>query len=260
MVALRLCSGAAIVACAVAPALASSHPLQGPYRETDRVLATRRPHPAGGVDDVRRPGNNGRLWISRGYIGDPEGRFPRDEVRDWGSPGPAAYGAAEDDASTVKVRVDQVAVGINPWESIPEAGYQHLERGREEWLKERGYTGGVRTFTNPVFRREPAAPAPAPAAMTAKTIPEPRAVFELPPDMPRFKKRQEVMAEPRLPRPHTVVVVSTPKATPAAVDTHAGAVAQVLKPPAAPAAQKVKEPALRQVADATPSVDPKDGT
>lgn len=220
MVALHLWSGAAVVSCAVG-AMASAHPLQGPYRDTDRVLATRPPHPEGGVDDVRRPGNNGMLWISRGYIGDPDGRYPREYPQDWGSPGPAAYGAAEDDASEVHVRVDQVAVAINPWESIPEAGYQHLERGREAWLKERGFTGGVRTFTNPVFRRE--AQPVATASAQSRKLPEPRATFELPPDMPRFKKRQEVRAEPVRPegQAHTIVVVRTkndPPAVPAIDD------------------------------------------
>jgi hypothetical protein len=175
----------------------ASDPLQGPYRDHDRLLATRPPHPYGGVDDVRRPGNNGMLWISRGYMGDPEGRFVKEYPAAWGGPGPAAYGAHEYDGQRVHVRVGEQRVVLNPWESIPEEGYTRLEHGRQAWLKERGYTGGVRTFINPVFHRvERSTGMPMAVTAQAKKLPEPRAVFEIPEDMPRFQKRQEVKAEP----------------------------------------------------------------
>ncbi len=259
MVAARLWSSTVVVSCAVGAALAAPHPLQGPYRDKDRVLATRAPYPEGGVDDVRRPGNNGMLFESRGFIGDPEGKYPRMYRADWGSPGPAAYGAPEDDMSAVFVRVGETTVAINPWEAIPEAGYQRLERGRDAWLKERGFTGGVRTFTNPVFRRE-TRPETVSAAQSKK-LPEPRAVFELPPDMPRFKKRQEVEATPGMSAPAerapTIVVVRTkdqPAVTPQIGSKER---AQVAVKDAKTVAESPKE---RKVAEAAEGTEIKPGT
>lgn len=189
-----LALGAIVVSCAGSVVLAE--PLQGPSRDGDRVLATRPLYPEGGVDEVRRPGSNGMLWIGRGFIGDPEGRYVKEYPAAWGGPGPAAYGAEEWDGQHVHIRVGTERVVINPWETIPEEGYSRLERGREQWLKERGYTGGVRTFTNPVYRRVEKAERVQVARGDGKKLPAPRAVFELPEDMPRFQKRQEVKAEP----------------------------------------------------------------
>jgi hypothetical protein len=159
---------------------------QGPARDRDRLLATRPPYPSGMADDVHRPGFNGRRWESRGSIGGQPKQYPLS----WGTPGPAAYGAREDDFSIVFARVGNTVVTINPWEAIPEAGYQRLERARNEWLKERGYIGGVRTFTNPAYR---STAKPVANAIDPATI-QPRAIIELPEDMPRFKKRQDVAA------------------------------------------------------------------
>ncbi|GMV27295.1 MAG: hypothetical protein AMXMBFR58_33260 [Phycisphaerae bacterium] len=240
-----------VLLCAAAASSAIAHPLQGPYRDGNRILATRPPVAEGMVNDVRAPGANGKLWISRGHIGDPEGKFPREYRLAWGSPGPAAYGAFEDDFSDVQVRVNEVAVAINPWESIPEAGYQHLERGREAWLRENGFTGGVRTFTNPVFRREQATVL---AKAEPAKLPEPRMIIDLPPDMPRFKKRQEVDARPVRSyepgsKPGPIVVVRTAKDEPVSPSIDPKAAAQVTvhsKPAKGPAT----EPVPVKVADA----------
>ncbi|MCC6427608.1 MAG: hypothetical protein IT435_12405 [Phycisphaerales bacterium] len=261
MVARLFWSSALVVSCAAITATAAPHPLQGPdrgYSSRVKLLATRPAYPANVVDDVRRPGANGKPFITRGWIGDPEGKYPRQyPVSSWGDPGPAGYGTFDDDYSEVLVRVGETAVVINPWESIPEAGYQHLERGRIEWLKENGYAGGVRTFTNPLYRRDPA-----PDAVTAKAdskkLPDPRAVFELPADMPRFKKRQEVNSAPKSREtdknhahtPHTIVVVRTkdePAIKPTLDDKAKHQI--VAKPTTAQPA--TVEPAPKQLADAT---------
>ncbi len=254
MVARLIRSGGLVIPCAAVSALAAPQPLQGPYRDTDRPLATRPAFPPNVVDDVRRPGANGMLWESRGYIGDPEGRLAEQYPQASASPGPATYGAAESDWPEVWARVGQTAVGINAWEPITQAGHQNLERARVEWLKENGYTGGVRTFTNPAFGRSAAAP----LASAKKKLPEPRAVFELPPDMPRFKKRQEVKAAPlRAVEPqnhaHTIVVVRSkddPAALPA-VDRKGQR--QVVVKPAAPDAGAAN--ANAPIADAEPRSD-----
>ncbi|HRJ50475.1 MAG: hypothetical protein KF787_13070 [Phycisphaeraceae bacterium] len=190
---------------------ASAQTFSGTPRQGERHLATRPVYPERMVDDVRRPGSNGRHWISRGFIGDPQSRYEKRWPLAWGNPGPAAYGADEEDFSVAYVRVAHTAVSISPWESIDMAGYQNLERGRQEWLKERGYTGGVRTFTNPLYRRRPVDRSI--TAIPAEQLPQPRMVIELPPDMPRFKKRQEVQAVPASEGsrdvPRAIVVVRT---------------------------------------------------
>lgn len=188
----------------------------GTPRQGERHLATRPPYPERMADDVRRPGANGRHFVSRGFIGDPNGKYEKRWPLAWGDPGPAAYGADEEDSSVAYVRVADTAVSISPWEAVDLAGYQNLERGRQEWLKERGYTGGVRTFTNPVYRRRPADASL--ASSPRESLPKPRMIIDLPPDMPRFRQRQEVQADPR-PRglehqPRAVVVVRTNEGKP----------------------------------------------
>lgn len=167
---------AAMVCGAVAAVACAEKDVQG-----DRVLATRPLYPYGRADDVHRPGFNGRLWIGRPIIGGVATDYPLG----WSDPGPAAYGAGEYDFPLAYVKVNTETVGVTPWEGIYEGGLSTLEHGRQEWLEEQGYVGGVRTFINDavllgVMQQH-----------AAKDI-QPRATFEWPIDQPRFKHRQQV--------------------------------------------------------------------
>lgn len=156
-------------------------------------LATRPPYPYGRADDVRRPGFNGRLWISRPIIGGVETTYPSG----WDDPGPSAYGAMDDDGSQAFVRVGSVAVPVSPWETVRGTGLKNLESGRQAWLAERGYTGGVRTFMNDLYlytasmtvegEKSASAAGKAPAGEI-----QPRATIHVPLDQPRFKARMQV--------------------------------------------------------------------
>jgi hypothetical protein len=154
--------------------------------DADRPLATRRPYPAGRADDVRRPGFNGLLWQSLPIIGGVQGPYAIDR----GEPGPLAYGASQWDFSTVYARVDQLIVGVDPWERLPEGGLSRLEDARNLWLKERGYTGGVRTFVNDLYLPQAGVQL---ASITGIT-PTPRATIQLAPDAPRVQRRMRVQA------------------------------------------------------------------
>src|SRR4029434_6191800 len=80
-----------------------------------RPIATMAAYPPGMADDVRRPGFNGRLWVSRPIMGSmQQGPYPTD----WGSPGPEAYGAFDNQDAEVWVRVNHQVVGISAWQRL----------------------------------------------------------------------------------------------------------------------------------------------
>lgn len=205
---------------------------QGLVLPQGRLVATPRPQPLNRVHEVRRSDRSDRLWIgraARSHAADPNAQRPLD----WADPGPAAYGAAEDDFSTALIRVGHNAVGISPFER------QHLarlEEGRRQWLAERGYTGSVRTHVSDRALRaraghgqaQPTPPAgdvlthANPSANTpAKpaAAPEPRAVFELPEDMPRQKSRLRVDATTAKPDSASNTTANTTPGTPAFTST-----------------------------------------
>lgn len=157
--------------------------------EDGRRLATRAAYPAGRADDVRRPGFNGRLWLGERCIGGETPDWSSPAFWDWAGPGPVAYGAVGSELQTVHARVGQLAVGINPWEAFNGAGMGDFDAARNEWLKERGYVGGVRTFVNDLYVDRYINP------MTQRIAVTPRATIELPADMPRFRSREQVMHE-----------------------------------------------------------------
>ncbi len=157
----------------------------------DRPIATIAPYPSGMADDVHRPGFNGRLWVSRPVLGGRRGPYPYG----WASPGPEAYGAFDQQSAVVYARVGHHVISISPWVQIHQDGLQGLEEARNFWLKEHGYTGGVRTFVNDLYmpQRLSAAESTDPVEAPAG-LPTPRAVFELPADMPRMRSRIRVEA------------------------------------------------------------------
>lgn len=175
--------GTLIAAMSVLPATDKLGPYLGYAYQPSGVgvsrLATMPDYPVGRVDDVRRPGFNGRLWLGETFIGGVQGPYPLA----WGSPGPTAYGASDRDFSEVHARVGHQVVTISPWISISTEGLKNLEAARNEWLKREGYVGGVRTFVNDLY------------VFAEPTLAqrEPRATIQLPIDMPSFRSRQQVM-------------------------------------------------------------------
>lgn len=150
------------------------------------ALATRRPYPAGRADDVRRPGFNGSMWVGESHWGGVQHHWPVDS----GSPGAASYGATGREDEMVFVNLGPYVVAINPWESIDATGKerpakirQKLEDARNEWLKERGYVGGVRTHVNDAHLHAPVARA---------TDFEPAAVIQAPTDQPKLRSKMQV--------------------------------------------------------------------
>lgn len=163
------------------------------YYDGGRNLATRMPYAAGQADSVHRPGFNGREWLSRSVVGNGDDAF----ARDWNSPGPSAYGAAEDDRSLVYARVGELIVAFSPWEAQQTFGLQHLENARQTWLKEHGYVGGVRTFTNDAKGSE----------KQANALPQPRATIQVNPEIPKFRSRMQVQRTPM--KSDSIIMVST---------------------------------------------------
>jgi hypothetical protein len=92
--------------------------------------------------------NHARVWVG-------------DDVKDIASrrawrenPGRVAYGAVDGcDTERVNLRVYNQVVTISPWQHFGGETFKNFEAGRQQWLKERGYTGGVRTFVNPARLR-----------------------------------------------------------------------------------------------------------
>jgi len=161
------------------------------YRRPDegRRLATRAPYPRGRADDVRRPGFNGRLWLGERFIGGETPDWSSPAYMNWAGPGPTAYGAVGSEMQTVYARVGKLTIGINPWEAFHAEGLGELEAARNEWLKERGYVVGVRTFVNDLYVGNFM------GGMAQRSQIVPRATIEMPADMPRFRSREQVMRE-----------------------------------------------------------------
>jgi hypothetical protein len=211
-----------------------------PYRmgHWERPIATDASYPAGMADDVRRPGFNGRPWISRPIMGSmQQGPYPVVS----GSPGPEAYGAYNQPDATVYARVGLLAVGVNPWESISIGGLHRLEDARNFWLREQGFTGGVRTMVNDntlwQTKAEPASDEHADAGAKASGLPVPRATITLPADLPRQHRRLRVdagHAAPPMPPGDGPARVSWPDVKPAhnVVITQAQPAAGAEQPPA----------------------------
>lgn len=187
-------SAAVIITAAV---VAGPMQFQHEPRQGGRILATPAPFVPNRADDVRRPGFNGRVWVSRAFTNTPDRTWDVDARE----PGTAYYGAVPGESSRVYARVDQLVVSYSPWQRLGREGQARLEQARNDWLQERGYTGGVRTFINDhALRRAMAEHARASAATPAAQVEErreirPRAVIELAPDVPRFRSRMQVRAE-----------------------------------------------------------------
>ncbi len=179
---------AALIALAISAATGPIH-TPGFSHGGQRSLATPRLYPEARADSVRRPGFNGRLWVGTITVGPYDVEYATDE----GNPGPTAYGAV-DHNDRVLARIGTEVVGFSPWGVFGGDGLQRFETARQEWLKEQGYTGGVRTFVNdayligaPVLLTLADEPAPA-----GTRVIQPRAIIEIAPEVTRFRKRMHV--------------------------------------------------------------------
>ena len=111
-------------------------------------------YPANFADDVRRPGFNGVDWSSR-PLTNANGPYARNS-------GAESFGAFGSERARALVRVGPYVVAIDPWSPIDQSGpratrdvRRRLEDGRQAWLREYGFVGQVRTFTNdgPAYAR-----------------------------------------------------------------------------------------------------------
>lgn len=232
-----------MVAAAMAgAALGQFHYMTG-GTDTDRPIATRAPYPASMVDDVNRPGFNGRMFVTRPVMGGMQGPWAVAE----GEPGASYYGAFDQQDAMLFARVGHTTIGISPWERLDKDGLRHIERARTFWLRERGYTGGVRTFVNDaVIWRKPEPPAATPAGgaphADAGETPkkpldpskiQPRATIQVPADMPRAKHRIRVQSvDPAVMTAEAPVRVSLPPGAPAALVARAAAFESAAAPEA----------------------------
>jgi hypothetical protein len=114
-----------------APAVHNGRLVTPPVEDQSRVYTP-------GASSVRA-----RLWVS-------------DDVKDVASrrawrqnPGRVAYGAADAGHERVHVRVYNQKVSVSAWQKIEGEGLANFEAARQQWLAERGLTGGVRTFVHP---------------------------------------------------------------------------------------------------------------
>ncbi len=162
-------------------------------RDYDRLLATPRAYPANAVDDAHRPGFNGREYVTRHIIGPGHGPYRTAEKH----PGESHYGGWGDGEAIGYARIGSQVVAFDPFQEHEFGRNTRMERTRQRWLKEHGYTGGVRTFTNDLDRLGKR------VAEQATELPEPRGIFTIPADMPRGRSRQEVRADDR--RDHKAV-------------------------------------------------------
>ncbi len=186
------CVGAAPCTELTAPVVPTAHYA---VRRSKGVIRMRGSRPT--VDDVRRPGFNGRAWTGNPIVGNS-------------LPAPcgnaAAYGADPSEEQVIYFPAWPHMIAIDPFEPVrtDKAGIdavilRRAEDYRQKWLKDHGYTGGVRTFTNDAYRGKSA---PKPASQI-----QPRGVIELSPEAPRFKSRIQVRSQPV--REHRFVKVLT---------------------------------------------------
>jgi hypothetical protein len=197
------------------------------------------------------PAMNGRLWVS------PSSQEPSCDI-----PGRSAYGAGPDDHSRFYVRFGHTRVGFSPWQRLEGRAYRFAENARQQWLRDHGYVGGVRTFVNDAlhaqhsaanqFGNEVAQDAlvqgfdqdfvesdAAPATVIAPQVIVPRATISLPPETPRFRKRMRVYNDAGIcaPQYRSAGVVTIRG------DAHASGVIRVI-PAAAPASVVVSDRAV----------------
>jgi hypothetical protein len=179
----------------------SIRPLVPAADPRDGLLITPAPYPSNRTDDVARE-QNGRLWITRGPVGN---RSPLSEATR-GGPGPASFGAGPeslDELLFVQPSDLRSVVAISPWQDIDARTLKQIQRiepnlgktvdspeserllnelraAQHQWLREEGYILRVRTHTSGSAVRTADASSPQPAKDEIK----PRAVIRVVPQAP----------------------------------------------------------------------------
>ena len=196
------------------------------------------------ADCKDHPGSiNGRVFTGAVIIG------PKDSEK--ACPEAARYGAQPMAADSIRVRVPGLfgfescgrSYEISPWQPVGlvsdgnnwsnpyKSAHRKLagrvEAARQQWLKDHNFVGGVRTFVNDAAaaKKADAKSAASPQAKAGSEKIEPRAVIELPPDMPRLKAKVRVLGPnesparkatattrvlPKDPQPSTQVAATNP--------------------------------------------------
>lgn len=150
-----------------------------------RLLATPAPEKAAWHHTNQAPAlGNGRVWnqsvVTREPVASAAG----------GERGAEHFGGAAADRGTlIFVKVGTEVVATSPWARGGTEGFQRLDLARSVWLREHGFAGGVRTFTNP--SRVVGSESARPASNESETI-TPAGFFRTPADMPRTKKVEQV--------------------------------------------------------------------
>lgn len=178
----------AMIALAMAAAAGPIYTPEVSHR-SHRSLATPLEYPHGRADSVHRPGFNGRIWIGSITVGPQDGHYASGAS----NPGAVAYGGIDVD-QRVLARIGTEVVGFSPWTSFSGNGLLRFETARQEWLKEQGYVGGVRTFVNDLYleKVERLAQADEPASSAGRHKIEPRAIIQVAPEVTRLRKRMHV--------------------------------------------------------------------
>lgn len=183
------------------------------HAQYDELVNTTSRYPDAMVDDVNRPGFNGRLYVRRPVIGGVNAW-----AIDTGNPGAEYFGAYGSENMTVGLVIDPLEKFnafdygiINPWQVANDRSYRknpttnaynrardkaadRLEAARQEWLRDNGLSGGVRTHVNDATLF-------APVEREEASLPTPRATIQIPDGEPRLRRNMRVEGPARISLP-----------------------------------------------------------
>lgn len=144
---------------------------------------------------------NGRVWVPSVI----RGSSSQGELATWDASERSRYGTIQNPYDRVVVTMDLTVVPLDPYTPIESDGLEHFEEARIAALRDRGLVGGVRRFVSPnaIF-----GPAPEEAAPEATTRRGPVMKLRLPPEAPRTRSRESVMARPVVTPPAGVEIAS----------------------------------------------------
>lgn len=183
------------------------------HAQYDQIVDTSVRYPRAMVDDVNRPGFNGRLYVRRPVIGGVDAW-----AVDSGDPGAEYYGAYGSETATIGLVIDPLDklnafdYGIiSPWQVANDKSNRgnpttnafnrprdkaadRLEAARQIWLNDNGLSGGVRTHVNDATLF-------APAERRDSSLPTPRATIQIPDGEPRLRRNMHVQGPARISLP-----------------------------------------------------------
>ncbi len=183
------------------------------FAQYDELAGTSNRYPKAMVDDVNRPGFNGKIFLRRPVIGGVDAWAVES-----GNPGADYFGAFGSEDLAVGLVIDPLEpfsafdYGIvSPWQIANDRSYRknpytnaysrahdkaadRLEAQRQIWLRENGMTGGVRTHVNDATLFSP-------AERQEASLPTPRATIRIPDGEPRLKRNMRVQGPARISLP-----------------------------------------------------------